>query len=377
MNRTFRRRELLLGICTVTLSLLLIAGYTAPVLANPDPVLQGSGDAGRFDEMMVGFPWIIKDGNTYKMWYSGWNATSMMVFNVTIGYATAPDGLHWTRYDGSETGESVLALGSGTAWDNSSVLAPCVIKEGASDYKMWYSGWNGTNFQIGYATSSDGTTWTKSGSTPVLSQGSSGQFDDTHVAISCVIKDGAIYKMWYSGFDGSTWRIGYTTSNDGINWGITQQVMDVGGSGQFDSSAVYMPCVNKTAVGTYKMWYTGNDGSRDTIGYATSNDGITWGSRQQVLDLGPSGDWDDGDLARPCVIPGSYEMWYAGDDTSGDGGMSAIGYAISDNGIDWTRVAFPEFQIGALGFLTMLILTMGVVVPVTVRLVYKNKKKEK
>jgi len=33
-----------------------------------------------------------------------------------------------------------------------------------------------------------------------------------------VVRDGDEYKLWYSGYDGKTWRIGLATSRDGINW---------------------------------------------------------------------------------------------------------------------------------------------------------------
>ncbi|MBC8427272.1 MAG: hypothetical protein H8D97_00080, partial [Proteobacteria bacterium] len=41
--------------------------------------------------------------------------------------------------------------------------------------------------------------------------------DDIYTYIPNVIKDGSTYKMWYSGYDGSYWRIHYATSTDGIN----------------------------------------------------------------------------------------------------------------------------------------------------------------
>ena len=46
----------------------------------------------------------------------------------------------------------MLDLGAATEWDDAHVLEPTVIKDG-STYKMWYSGHEGTEQRIGYATS--------------------------------------------------------------------------------------------------------------------------------------------------------------------------------------------------------------------------------
>ena len=36
---------------------------------------------------------VVFDGETFKMWYSGWNGSTA----VQVGYAESPDGVHWTR----------------------------------------------------------------------------------------------------------------------------------------------------------------------------------------------------------------------------------------------------------------------------------------
>ena len=71
----------------------------------------------------------------------------------------------------------VLDVGTSGAWDDNRVERACVIKDGAV-YKMWYSGHNGSNYQIGYATSNDGFIWEKHPGNPVLTAGSSGRFDE-------------------------------------------------------------------------------------------------------------------------------------------------------------------------------------------------------
>ena len=70
---------------------------------------------------------------------------------------------------------------------------------------MWYSGNNGSNYRIIYCTSTDGTTWT--GHTMVVNISAEGTYDTTHSYAPTVIKDGSTYKMWYTGNNGSNARI--------------------------------------------------------------------------------------------------------------------------------------------------------------------------
>jgi hypothetical protein len=83
------------------------------------------------------------------------------------------------------------------------------------------------------------------------------------------------------------------------------------------------------------MWYSGDSGSNgnNRIGYATSPDGIVWTKHpaNPVLDLGPSGAWDDNYAHVPAVLfdGKEYEMWYCG--TADNDPSTRIGYAISSS----------------------------------------------
>ena len=95
-----------------------------------------------------------------------------LVLIVTSGLSAAqaepflPGG--WVK----AAGNPLLSPGSSGAWDDQWVYAPSVILDG-STYKMWYAASSAasTSRKIGYATSPDGNTWTKVGTTPVLSPG--------------------------------------------------------------------------------------------------------------------------------------------------------------------------------------------------------------
>jgi uncharacterized repeat protein (TIGR01451 family) len=243
------------------------------------------------------------------------------------------------------TGNPILSVGAGGSWDDDDAWGPAVLKEEGS-YKMWYTGDDGSNpSRIGLATSTNGITWTKSLSNPVLSP--SQTWETNGVSGASVISDSGLYKMWYTGFD-SSWvaRIGYATSPDGINWTKygSNPVLSVGASGSWEDEDVSEPTVIKEGS-TYHMWYTGYDGATYRIGHATSGDGINWtrDPANPVLDIGPPGGWDWLDVYGPSVVAYNdvYLLWYSGETLPL---AWQTGYALSSNGSDWTRkgMLIPE-----------------------------------
>ena len=117
----------------------------------------------------------------------------------------------------------------------------------------------------------------------VVDKNQEGTHDTAHVDSPSVIKDGSTYKMWYSGSDGTNYRILYTISSDGINWIAPQMVLNYNTQGVYDTSDVKAPCVIKEFDTSYKMWYSANDDVCWKILYAISIDGITWTDHQMVL----------------------------------------------------------------------------------------------
>lgn len=295
-----------------------------------NPVLEE--DSGEWDEGGVGAACVIRDGSTYKMWYTGLHVGPW----PEIGYATSSDGKSWTKYGANP----VLTKGTSGTWDDEGVGSCCVLWDADDSlYKMWYTGTPGSDGSaipaIGYATSSNGIAWTKSGSNPVLSAGTSGEWDDAGVLSPCVIKESATsYKMWYSGRAADSvlgsLQIGYATSTDGVNWVKygTAPVLAKGSRPDWDWRGVGVGCVVEIS-GTYNMWFTGYKGYDEAeievaIGYASSSNGISWSNRSRVLTEGTG--WEVNGVGAPWVTysGGTYRMWYSGLDTNFD---PTLGYA--------------------------------------------------
>lgn len=224
-------------------------------------------------------------------------------------------------------------------WDSNRVNFPRVIFD-AGQYRMWYDGYNPLmGYQVGLAESGDGITWTKHASNPLVGAGDPGEWDSLYRGQLAILKDGSLYKMWFSGGpDSGPWQTGYATSTNGLDWNIYpgNPVLPAGGSGDWDEMESDGPTVILDG-GIYKMWYHGcnADYSVCSIGYATSTNGIDWSKYggNPVLTPGNPGDWDEGGILWPYVVKngGVYEMWY---DSNGQ-----IGLATSPDGIVWTKSA--------------------------------------
>ncbi len=277
--------------------------------------------------------WVMKDGATYKMWYTcgGLNYPADTLLRARLCYATSADGIIWNKH----AGNPVLDVSYTGGWDSLGVETATVIVDSAAPaserYKMWYAGqyFNTYRYDIGYAFSPDGINWTKHHE-PVLMVGAPSQWDNGFLEGPSVIKEGNEYKMWYCGYDavvdgsGTDGRanIGLATSTDGINWTKHpgNPVLTTG-TNSWDSIYVQDPHVIKINS-MYYMWFGGgsNDAAYDQqVGFATSSDGINWTKSHlnPVLARGNPGEWDQVTASFPTVLldNGTYKMWYTGKDS--------------------------------------------------------------
>lgn len=335
-------------------------------VAGPGPhgAVLGLGAAGDFDEVGNFTISAFKDGATYRLYYGGadvfGDCPGINSSHWRIGLATSDDGLHWTRVRGSQGKGSIVDNGAAGEFDSYLTYRPYVLKDG-SLYRMWYNGsakpFNNCDVpvgparladdrRIGYAESTDGVNWTKKNDGPgpggsVLPLGPAGSFDAQQLGYVWVIKDTSEYKMYYSANDATnTWRVGLAISTDGRTWtkkpgklSKTPAVLDLGTAGQFDFACAYQPSVVKENDSLYRMWYRGCEApnaqlggpSGGVIGYAESNDGITWikmnggGPNGAAVAKGVAPQFDSGGLTTPSVfLDGNlWKMYYAGFDTNG------------------------------------------------------------
>lgn len=230
------------------------------------PVLD-RGPGGSWDDARIRSPSVLYLDGVYHMWYDGYDGS-----HRRIGYATSTDGLTWEKYNCD--GGPVLDLGGSGEWDDHVVGNPSVLYDGAG-FHMWYAGHDGSRWLgIGYATSVDGIVWTKHDGNggPVLERGSGGEWDDDGVFSPAVLTTASGYEMWYTGYNGSHHRIGYAESPDGITWTkwYLNPVLNLGSGGSWDDDYVGHPSVYRDGQSNAYLWYSGYDGSHWRMGYATA-----------------------------------------------------------------------------------------------------------
>jgi hypothetical protein len=124
-----------------------------------------------------------------------------------------------------------------------------------------------------YAESDDGLTWRREGrivlggewwdgTNPAPPPGADHAFSRP-----CVVRDGGVYRMWYS-CRGRRYRVGYATSPDGLTWRRRDDEagIDVSASG-WDSEMIAYAHVFDHRGGRY-MLYCGNGYGRTGFGIA-------------------------------------------------------------------------------------------------------------
>lgn len=188
---------------------------------HPEPVLL-TGPDGDWDGGRITNATVVKENETYKMWFQGSNEGFPAFVTFPIGYATSSDGILWEKYDDPTTpapfagSDPVLKVGTSGEWDTQRAWNPCVLKT-ENGYEMWYSGIRSSRVLddlIGYAVSKDGFNWIKWPQNPIISTLPSW---GEGLYFTTVLKDNK-YHAWYSSgkyissSDDFNARIGYATS---------------------------------------------------------------------------------------------------------------------------------------------------------------------
>ncbi len=218
-------------------------------------------------------------------------------------------------------------------------------------FKAWPA-----SVQVGYVTSTDGYTWQKQGSDPVLTTDQVPYAGVAALASSVVVKDDGTWVMyfytWEKSFTPFTGAIGRATAPGPSGpWTPDATVVLKPGTGDaWDSAQVSSPSVVRTDNG-YAMYYNGSRTLGDRmIGMATSTDGITWtkyndpSTGGEFADSDPvlkptAGAWDNVTVHQPSVVisPDGWVMLYRS--SSGRDQNMALGYATSTDGTHWLKYA--------------------------------------
>ena len=162
---------------------------------NPDPVMYGTSGW----ERQIAAQSILKINGLYYMYYGGQFQTG----EGKIGLAISNDGINWTKYSGNPI------LVPTQSWEENGISWSGVILDN-SVFKMVYMKIGSTSDAFGYATSIDGKNWIKSEHNPIfLSQNTTNGWAYTDIAYPCLIKTGNEYRVYYSGWNQGRYKIGF------------------------------------------------------------------------------------------------------------------------------------------------------------------------
>ncbi|MGE4219478.1 MAG: hypothetical protein AB7G39_08530 [Alphaproteobacteria bacterium] len=236
------------------------------VLALAEEPVLGPGPVGSFDDCGAMPSWIVRHGGERRLYYIGWNVPTTVPFRNAVGLAT-DDGRDGVAFRRAVPGP-VLDRGP---HDPYFVATPCVMVEGRS-WHMWYlsgTGWTGeppaARYDIRYATSLDGVHWDARGLVCIGWQ----HPGEIAIARPSVLRDGDLWRMWFS-YRGTDfpYRLGYAESEDGLSWRRRDRLagLRTGGTG-WDSAMIAYPHVFDMGGARY-MLYAGDGFGQAGMGLA-------------------------------------------------------------------------------------------------------------
>jgi len=214
-----------------------------------DPALY-TGSSGEWDSYAVTDGVVLKENNSYKMYYRGTNVHDGY---AAIGLAISSDGINWEKYS-----NSVM-----TPEGNEIAIGPEDIIKVNSEYYLYYNMLNNGKLAIGLAFSNDGINWTRYQGNPIMYPTSSWEGNGTY--FSSIIYENGIYKMVYTNAYASIGAFGKAISLDGINW------EKVGENPFFTSEETVGHWANKI---TYPFLIKFNNEYRVYYNNSNPNDGI-------------------------------------------------------------------------------------------------------
>lgn len=134
--------------------------------------------------------WDEEEG-LLKMWYSGGEQYEPDSF----GYATSPDGIHWTKHDKNP----IFMANPENHWEQAKV-GGCQVFFEDGWYRMFYIGYENVDYaQIGMARSRDGiTNWERSESNPIIAPDPE-EWDGDACYKPFVMKWQGGWWLWYNG----------------------------------------------------------------------------------------------------------------------------------------------------------------------------------
>jgi hypothetical protein len=233
------------------------------------------GKIGTFDDCGISVLSILNFNGKKYMYYLGWTVRNTISYHNSLGLAISDDGgKNFKKFSEGPILNSTYQepYGNGASYT--------MIDSGV--WRLWYTSvikWEIYDdhpeplYNIKYAESKNGIDWKRE---QIISIDFIDQKNKGGIARPCVIKEGEIYKMWYSyrsAYDYRTnkknsYRIGYAESLDGKIFTRMDNEMKLSISSEgWDSIMIAYPYVIRFND-KYWIFYNGNSFGKSGFGYA-------------------------------------------------------------------------------------------------------------
>ena len=229
-----------------------------------EPVLT-PGELGAFDENGVSYPSLVRDGDDLFMFYTGWMPTVLTPFQNHIGLAKLGEDGRFHRVSRAP----ILPRTNEDYLSMGSCYA--AIEDGV--WRLWYTSWIewGTapddpkhRYEIKHATSPDGRVWMRRDKAGCIGAEGGAEYA---ICRPSVLSINGRWHMWYC-YRGERYRIGYAVSDDGVTWTRADHAVGIEPSGHgWDSHEQGYPHVIRRGDWLY-MVYCGNEYGRKGLGLA-------------------------------------------------------------------------------------------------------------
>lgn len=224
--------------------------------AENNPVFKGRGE-GHWDLRIRERGWIMREGETYHLWYTGYDGSRTGL--RMLGYATSTDGVQWKRHSDApldnqhwiedmsivkrgdtyymfaegfqdqphlftsqdavnwrRVGQLDVRLANGDPIEEGPYGTPTIWVEDGT----WYLFYERRDLGIWLATSKDRKVWKNVQDEPVITPGPS-SYDEHLVAMNQIVKHNGRYYAYYHGSSTNKpglWSTNVATSKDLIHW---------------------------------------------------------------------------------------------------------------------------------------------------------------
>lgn len=154
-----------------------------PIDRNP---IFTAGGSGKWDKQIRERGWILREGDRWRMWYTGYNGTPEGT--RLPGLATSPDGISWTRAEQNPIYRDGWVEDMQVVRHGDTYL---MFAEGKEDVAQWLS-------------SRDGVTWKREGALDIRTQGGK-PVEPGPYGTPTVWFDDGVWNLFYERGDKGVW----------------------------------------------------------------------------------------------------------------------------------------------------------------------------